>query len=134
MAQLEIPDTEVRTWRGLRAPWVWLEVCLLRAGFDPARPVMQSYDPARAVTRFWQDEPSHAEVIRTRVEARFASWESRPRERFHDLPADHVEAFLDLARAGNRADFVALAGALGVAVEAQEALWVWTRARLGLRA
>jgi hypothetical protein len=43
-----------------------------------------------------------------------------------------IEALMDLARAGNREDFLWLAGSAGVAPEKHEELWAGTRRRLGL--
>ena len=49
-----------------------------------------------------------------------------------DARAGCVEALVDLARAGNREDFVFLACASGVGDEEMNELWDGTRRRLGL--
>lgn len=48
------------------------------------------------------------------------------------VPADTIETLVDLAREGNRDDFMFLAGASGVRPEQHEELWAGTRKRLGL--
>ena len=48
-------------------------------------------------------------------------------------PEEHTVVLLDLARAGDERTFKELASLVGVAAEDLDALWVGTRARLGLR-
>jgi hypothetical protein len=48
-------------------------------------------------------------------------------------PEEHTVVLLDLARAGDERTFKELASLVGVAAEDVDALWVGTRARLGLQ-
>ena len=48
-------------------------------------------------------------------------------------PEEHTIVLLDLARAGDERTFKELASLVGVAAEDVDALWVGTRARLGLQ-